>query len=215
MCFLCLLCVGQITILLYYDIQTQTITCISTGGPATTVTWTRDSANVTEGTETVLSGPVTAQYTHTLAVTTAGEYTCTVANNKPSTSSANVTVPGLVKSKFHIIIIICNITGASAPSDVNAVQHGLTNIIVSWSPSISAIGYRIDYNSTSYHIGRVVVYGGFTNRFNLTGLRNGETYTIYIASLSRNLPSISIEKTLTLIQGKLPLGQRSFCWWCV
>ena len=97
---------------------------------------------------------------------------------------------------------------------MNAVQHGVT-IIVSWSPSINAIGYRIDYNSTSYHIGRVVVYGGFTNRFNLTGLCNGETYTIYIASLSRNLPSISIEKTLTLIQGKLPLGQRSFCWWSV
>ena len=31
-----------------------TLTCISTGGPATTVTWTRDSDTVTEGTETVL-----------------------------------------------------------------------------------------------------------------------------------------------------------------
>ena len=30
-----------------------TLTCISTGGPATTVTWTRDSVTVTEGTETV------------------------------------------------------------------------------------------------------------------------------------------------------------------
>ena len=30
-----------------------TLTCISTGGPATTVTWTRDSTTtVTEGTET-------------------------------------------------------------------------------------------------------------------------------------------------------------------
>ena len=43
-----------------------TLTCISTGGPATTVTWTRDSTTVTEGTETVLDDPVTAQYTHTL-----------------------------------------------------------------------------------------------------------------------------------------------------
>ena len=30
-----------------------TLTCISTGGPATIVTWTRDSVTVTEGNETV------------------------------------------------------------------------------------------------------------------------------------------------------------------
>ena len=71
-----------------------TLTCISTGGPATTVTWTRDSVTVTEGTETVLADPVTAQYTHTLTGSTAGEYTCTVANNKPSNDSSSYTVPG-------------------------------------------------------------------------------------------------------------------------
>ena len=71
-----------------------TLTCISTGGPATTVTWTRDSATVTQGTQTVLNDPVTAQYTHTLTVTTAGEYRCTVANNKPSSDSASTTVAG-------------------------------------------------------------------------------------------------------------------------
>ena len=36
-----------------------TLTCISTGGPATTVTWTRYSTTVTEGTETVLDDSVT------------------------------------------------------------------------------------------------------------------------------------------------------------
>ena len=75
-----------------------TLTCISTGGPATTVTWTRDSTTVTEGTETVLDDPVTAQYTHTLTVTTGGVvgvYTCTVANNKPSNDSGNITVQGI------------------------------------------------------------------------------------------------------------------------
>ena len=69
-----------------------TLTCISTGGPATTVTWTRDSVNITEGTETVLNDPVTAQYTHTLTVTErlGGLYTCTVANNKPSSDSGQI-----------------------------------------------------------------------------------------------------------------------------
>ena len=80
-----------------------TLTCISTGGPATTVTWTRDSVTVTEGTETVLDDPATAQYTHTLTGSTAGVYTCTVANNKPSSDSANYTVPG----KFGNIITSC------------------------------------------------------------------------------------------------------------
>ena len=66
-----------------------TLTCISTGGPATTVTWTRDSITVTEGTETVLDDPVTAQYTHTLTVNgrVGGLYTCTVANRFSNDSS--------------------------------------------------------------------------------------------------------------------------------
>ena len=71
-----------------------TLTCISTGGPATTVTWTGDSVTVTEGTETVLDDPVTAQYTHTLTGSTAGVYTCTVANNKLSNDSDRVIVEG-------------------------------------------------------------------------------------------------------------------------
>ena len=73
-----------------------TLTCISTGGPATTVTWTRDSVDAVGDTETVLNDPVTAQYTHTLTVTEilGGLYTCTVTNNKPSNDSANITLEG-------------------------------------------------------------------------------------------------------------------------
>ena len=69
-----------------------TLTCISTSGPATTVTWTRDSVTVTG--RTVLNDLVTARYTHTLTVTgrLSGLYTCTVANNKPSSDSANINV---------------------------------------------------------------------------------------------------------------------------
>ena len=78
-----------------------TLTCISTGGPATTVTWTRDSVTVTEGTETVLDDPVTAQYTHTLTVTgrLGGLYTCTVANDHPVIQLSSV-----YKVIVHIIL---------------------------------------------------------------------------------------------------------------
>ena len=84
-----LLAVGDIIISGGVTLSGNTLTCICTGGPATTVTWTRDSVTVTEGTETVLDDPETATYTHTLTVTSTREYTCTVANVKRSTASAN------------------------------------------------------------------------------------------------------------------------------
>ena len=93
---------GDVSIVSGVSVSMNTLTCISTGGPATTVSWTRDSIVVTEGAQTVLDDPVTAQYTHTLTVTEAGRqgglYTCTVANNKPSTASASTTVHGYVTS---------------------------------------------------------------------------------------------------------------------
>ena len=75
-----------------------TLTCISTGGPATTVTWTRNSATITEDANTVLDDTVTPQYTHTLTVTgrREGVYTCTVANNKPSSDFRQLHVTGTV-----------------------------------------------------------------------------------------------------------------------
>ena len=66
--------------------------CITTGGPATTITWNRDSISVGEGSKTVLDDPETAQYTHTLAVTTAGNYTIKVSNNKPSFASDSISI---------------------------------------------------------------------------------------------------------------------------
>ena len=72
-----------------------TLTCISTGGPATTLTWTRDSEVITGG-MTVLDNAETAQYTHTLTVTgrLPGQYQCTVSNNKPSTANRSFTMEG-------------------------------------------------------------------------------------------------------------------------
>ncbi|CAI8019946.1 Kalirin, partial [Geodia barretti] len=140
------------------DPDQGTLTCISTGGPATTVTWTRDSTTVTQGTQTVLNDPVTAQYTHTLTVTTAGQYTCTVANNKPSSASASTTV-----------------AGPSAPTDVTAVQDGPTSITVTWTPPApldGITGYTISYTGGGSS-GSETVSGGNTMSHTLTGLTNG------------------------------------------
>ena len=71
-----------------------TLTCISTGGPPTTVSWTRGSTTVAEGiTESVLNDAETANYTHTLTAGTAGLYKCMIANNV-STASAQLLVQG-------------------------------------------------------------------------------------------------------------------------
>ena len=69
-----------------------TLTCISTGGPATTVTWTRDSQTAVGTKNTIFNSATaatTAEYTHTLTVTErlGGLYTCTVANTASSNSS--------------------------------------------------------------------------------------------------------------------------------
>ena len=77
-----------------------TLTCISTGGPATTVTWTRDSATAMGDAVTVLDNAETATYTHTLTVTgrTEGLYRCSVSNSKPSSDAAELSVAGIVYS---------------------------------------------------------------------------------------------------------------------
>ena len=76
------------------------LTCISNGGPATTITWTRDPGPVMGDEMSVLdttTTATTAQYTHTLTVTgrLGGLYTCTVANDKPSEDSQQLNVQGL------------------------------------------------------------------------------------------------------------------------
>ena len=175
-----------------------TLTCISTGGPATTVTWTRDSVTVTEGNETVLDNRTTSQYTHTLTVTgrLGGLYTCTVANNKPSDDSEQFTVRGIVMPFYmcrclEIFLIIPPV--ASAPTNLMAVQEGPTSIRVSWSPPTplgDTTGYRIYYSGGSS--GSEDVSDGSTDNYTLTSLQNGESYDISLVATSQHLPSESV-----------------------
>ena len=73
-----------------------TLTCVSTGGPATTVTWIRDGATVSYNASHVFTKTVTNQltatYSNVLTVTgrESGNYTCSVANVRtapPATAS--------------------------------------------------------------------------------------------------------------------------------
>ena len=92
----------QLTSELDATTPTFNLTCISTGGPATTVTWTSNSRTVTDDSShhimsQVLTDSENATYNHILMVTgrLAGVYECIVSNNKPSISSKMQSVVGV------------------------------------------------------------------------------------------------------------------------
>ena len=73
-----------------------TLTCVSTGGPSTTVTWTRDGDVLSEGiSPQTVTSMMTATYTNTLTVTgrLPGMYKCRIQNVRGVASEA-LTVAG-------------------------------------------------------------------------------------------------------------------------
>ena len=87
---------------------------------------------------------------------------------------------------------------------MTAVQTGPTSITVSWSPSNDATGYRIDYEDSRGDSGNVSVSGGSTDNETLTGLQNGDTYTISIVVTSdAGLPSESVPADMSVGLSKL------------
>ena len=75
-----------------------------------------------------------------------------------------------------------------------AVQEGLISIGVSWSPPTplgDTTGYRIYYNDSDSS-DSVDVSGGSTDNYLLTGLQNGESYTISIVATSEHFSSESV-----------------------
>ena len=76
-----------------------TLTCTSTGGPATTVSWRRDGTMLSDDSTYSITSQVTdaetATYTHILTVTgrLVGQYQCSVSNIRtPTGSSRSLTV---------------------------------------------------------------------------------------------------------------------------
>ena len=91
---------------------------------------------------------------------------------------------------------------ASAPTNLMAVQEGLTSIRVSWSPPtpLGDTTWYKSYYSGGY--GYVAIVGGSADNYPLTGLVMGVTYTIWIEAISQHLPSGRVETTITLCKMK-------------
>ena len=121
------------------------LTCTSTGGPATTVTWTRDSQTVSGGV-TVFNNAVTAQYTHTLTVTgrLGGQYQCTVANSKPSSATAQLTVQGTTTMatliNLLLLLLLLPLSFSPSPSSFpsSSSSSSSSSSFLSSSPSFSS-----------------------------------------------------------------------------
>ena len=178
-----------------------TLTFISTGGPATTVTWTRDSEMLTgltvlNDTETVLDNCVTSQYTHTLNVTgrLGGLYTCTVANNKPSHNMTPLTVQGVwyvvyLVDQYHVLYITSPV--ARPPTGLEARAEN-SKVLVSWSLSSdgdSVTGYLVYYqhprrNSTVRNISSPAN----SDTFEEVDISH-YVYRVSVQALSEHLPS--------------------------
>ena len=83
---------------------------------------------------------------------------------------------------------------------MTAVQNGPTSIIVTWippSPLGDTSGYRISFSGGG-NSGSVDVTGGDTNSYSVTGLQNGQTYTVSIIGTSQHLFSDSTTVEVTL-----------------
>ena len=93
---------------------------------------------------------------------------------------------------------------ASAPTNLMAFQQGVTSIIVFWSPPTplgDTTGYRICYNDSNSS-DSVDVSGGSTDNYLLTGLQNGESYTISIVATSEHFYSESVTVDLNVGLGE-------------
>ena len=176
-----------------------TLTCISTGGPATTVTWTRDSTPVTEGNQTVLVNPITAEYLHTLKVTgdIKGKYTCTVANNKPSNASATMECEGgFMQPKS---LLLCFSSDPGQPS-VILVAKSATSLNLTWNVSNKTdITYTVELQKTGCLAENQESNGSITTndtRYSITGLEEGSKYNITVSAgeLSNTVSAVTIEK---------------------
>ena len=85
---------------------------------------------------------------------------------------------------------------------MTAVQDGPTSIIVTWTPSSGATGYRIDYSGGDSSDSETV-NGGDTNSHTLTtGLTNGETYEISIVGTSDHFFSDSVSADMSVTLGE-------------
>ena len=212
-----------------------TLTCTSTGGPATTVSWRRDGTMLSDDntysiTSQVLTDAEIATYTHTLTVTgrLLGEYQCSVSNiRKPSGSSRSLTVVGKYYSVAYLYmwggrhvkqcLLSCHAlfspTAAGSPTNLNAVPFGLTSFRVSWAQPATVTGYQVYWSGSGGVDSGNVSAGAGDIAVTITGRTPGLMYNITIVALSDHLPSPVVGAVIVYTPGEphILTGSAAMC----
>ena len=182
-----------------------TISCLTHGGPASTVGWIVDGLSLRESdidhetSQVILDTSHNSVYDNRLRVRgrRAGTYYCTITGhfiNYTSLARSSQTIAGvilLIKAFQNYAVIL---TVAREPTRLKTVISGSTcthvNVSVSWeSPGGDVSGYMIYYQTEGGPVISDKVSGGERETHSLDGLQRGVTYNISILALSQHLPS--------------------------
>ena len=179
-----------------------TISCLTHGGPALTVSWTvpvqEDIDHETS--QVILDTSHNSVYDNRLRVRgrRAGTYYCTITSrfiNTTILARSSQTIAGMIllTKAFQDYPVILTVAGE--PTRPNTVISGSTcrhvNVTVSWkSPGGDVSGYMIYYQTQG---GPVISDKVSGETHSLDGLQRGVTYYIAILALSQHLPSPLVE----------------------
>ena len=194
-----------------------TLTCTSTGGPATTVSWRRDGTMLSDDSNhditSQVTDTVTATYTNTLIVTgrLTGQYQCNVSNSRtPSGSTRNLTVVGKECSVTHASSgyqTLLSPTVANLPANLNAVKVNSSSFRVSWTPSARTVtGYQVYWSGVGGSDSGNMSVGARDTGVTITGRTPDLTYDVTIVALSDHLPSPVVGSVM------VTLGEPHKCW---
>ena len=170
-----------------------TLTCISTGGPATTVTWTRDSQEISEGNASVINDQIIAEYTHTLTVTgrSEGRYKCLVTNkNSGGQRQFDVLGKQALLCCAHIYHHKTYFPAPSPPS-LSVSRRGENSVLVMWTKGeMDVTNYTIYYWTRDVEQKLLLTAMKKATNATINGLIVGTTYFISMVANSATFPSI-------------------------
>ena len=178
-----------------------TISCLTHGGPASTVSWTVFPVQEDlyhETSQVILDTSHNSVYDNRLRVRgrRAGTYFCKIiasfnkshALAESSETIAGIIIPHLDSSISTIITVAGEPTTLKANISNSPCTH--VNVTVSWeSPGGDVSGYMIYYQTEGGPVISDKVSGGERETHSLDGLQRGVTYNISILALSQHLPS--------------------------
>ena len=99
---------------------------------------------------------------------------------------------------MYWIIFVFSHTAAGLPTNLTAVQIGLSSLRVSWTPPATVTGYQVYWSGGGESDSGNMSVGAGDKAVNITSLSPGVTYNITLLVHSDHLPSpiVTVHATL-------------------